>query len=56
MLAKENAVALRKWILHDIIYFWGLLLEIITNNGPAFLKALAYLEKHYHIKYIRISR
>ena len=56
MLAKENAVALGKWILHDIIYHWGLLLEIITNNDPAFLKELTYLEKHYHIKHIRISR
>ena len=56
MLAKKNAVALGKWILHDIIYCWGLLLEIIINNGPAFLKMLAYLEKHYHIKHIRISR
>ena len=55
MLLKENTVALGKWILHDIIYCWGLLLEIITDNGPAFLKALAYLEKHYHIKHIKIS-
>ena len=55
MLAKENAVTLGKWILNDIIYCWDLLLEIITDNGPAFLKALAYLEKHYHIKHIRIS-
>ena len=49
MLAKGNTVALGKWILHDIIYRWGLLLEIITDNGPA------YLEKHYHMKHIRIS-
>jgi hypothetical protein len=55
MLFKENAAALGKWILHDIIYRWGLLLEIVTDNGPAFLKALAWLEKHYHIKHIRIS-
>jgi hypothetical protein len=55
MLKKENAAALGKWILHDIIYRWGLLLEIVTDNGPAFLKALAWLEKHYHIKHIRIS-
>ena len=32
MLAKENAVTLGKWILHDIIYCWGLLLEIITDK------------------------
>ena len=55
MLQSENAKSLAKWILHDIIYRWGLLLEIVTDNGPAFLKALKYLEKHYHIKHIRIS-
>jgi Integrase zinc binding domain/RNase H-like domain found in reverse transcriptase len=55
MLQAENAKSLARWILHDIIYRWGLLLEIITDNGPAFLKALKYLEKHYHIKHIRIS-
>ena len=47
--------ALGNWILHDIIYHWGLLLEILTDNGPAFLKALACLEKYYHIKHIMIS-
>ena len=55
MLNTENAKSLARWILHDIIYRWGLLLEIVTDNGPAFLKALKYLEKHYHIKHIRIS-
>ena len=55
MLQAENAKSLARWILHDIIYRWGLLLEIVTDNGPAFLKALKYLEKHYHIKHIRIS-
>ena len=55
MLHSENAKTLARWILHDIIYRWGLLLEIVTDNGPAFLKALKYLEKHYHIKHIRIS-
>ena len=55
MLRAENAKSLAHWILHDIIYRWGLLLEIVTDNGPAFLKALKYLEKHYHIKHICIS-
>jgi hypothetical protein len=55
MLRAENAKSLANWILHDIIYRWGLLLEIVTDNGPAFLKALKYLEKRYHIKHIRIS-
>ena len=55
MLRKENARALGNWILHDIIYRWGLLLEIVMDNGPMFIKVLAYLEKYYHIKHIRIS-
>ena len=54
-LEKENVKSLGEWILWDIIYHWGLLLEIVTDNGPAFLKALAYLEKRYHIRHIRIS-
>lgn len=55
MLRKETGKSLGEWILRDIIYRWGLLLEIVTDNGPAFLKALAYLEKYYHVKHIRIS-
>ena len=55
MLQKETGKTLGLWILRDFIYRWGLLREIVTDNGPAFLKALAYLEKHYHIKHIRIS-
>ena len=55
MLKRETGEALGKWILHDIIYRWGLLLEIVTDNGSAFLQALAWLEKHYHIKHIQIS-
>jgi hypothetical protein len=55
MLQKETWKSLGNWILQDIIYRWGLICEIVTDNGPAFLKALAYLEKHYHIKHIQIS-
>ena len=54
-LKRETGKTLGTWILHDIIYRWGSLLEIVTDNGPAFLQALAWLEKHYHIKHIRIS-
>ena len=55
LLRQETGRTLATWILNSIIYRWGLLLEIVTDNGPAFLKALSYLEKHYHIKHIRIS-
>jgi hypothetical protein len=55
MLRKENAQAIGDWIFQDILCRWGTLLEIVTDNGTPFVKALAYLEKKYHIKHIRIS-
>ena len=55
MLRKESAKSLANFILHNIIYRWGTLLEIVSNNGAPFMKALGYLLKHYHIKHIRIS-
>ena len=55
MLRKETSKSLAMFILRDIIQRWGTLSEIVTDNGPPFIKALAYLAKHYHIKHIRIS-
>ena len=55
MLRTETAKTLAHFILHQIIYRWGTLLEIVTDNGPAFIKAVDYLAKKYHIKHIRIS-
>jgi hypothetical protein len=55
MLRKETAKSLATFILHNIIYRWGTLLEIVTDNGAPFVKALGYLSKHYHFKHIRIS-
>ena len=55
MLHKESAKSLATFILHNLIYRWGTLLEIVTDNGAPFVKALGYLAKHYHLKHIRIS-
>ena len=55
MLRTETAKTLAHFILHQIIYRWGTLSEIVTDNGPAFIKAMDYLAKKYHIKHIRIS-
>ena len=55
MLRQENAKSLAQFILHDIIYRWGTLQEIVTDNGAPFVKAMDYLAKTYHIKHIRIS-
>ena len=55
MLRKETAKTIATFILRNIIYRWGTLLEIVTDNGTPFVKALAYLAKHYHFTHIRIS-
>jgi hypothetical protein len=55
MLRRETASAIGDWIFQDLICRWGTLVEIVTDNGTPFLKALAYLESKYHIHHIRIS-
>jgi hypothetical protein len=55
MLRAETSKTIGDWIFEDILCRWGSLREIVTDNGPAFLKALAYVSKHYHINHIRIS-
>ena len=55
MLRKESAKSLATFILHNLIYRWGTLVEIVTDNGAPFVKALGFLAKHYHIKHIQIS-
>jgi hypothetical protein len=55
MLRNESAKSLARFILHNIIYRWGTLLEIVTDNGAPFVKAMDYLAKQFHIKHIRIS-
>jgi hypothetical protein len=54
-LRRETAQAVADWIFEDIICRWGSLTEIVTDNGPAILRAAAQLSKKYHIDHIRIS-
>ena len=55
MLRKETAKTIATFILRNLIYRWGTLLEIVTDNGAPFVKALTYLAKNFHITHIRIS-
>jgi hypothetical protein len=55
MLRAETAGMLGDWIYQDILCQWGPLHKIVTDNGPAFLKAMEYLSKCYHINHIQIS-
>src|SRR5438105_2819823 len=54
-LKNESAEAIGRWLFEDIICRWGCLIEIITDNGPPFLKAVKWLEQKYGITGIKIS-
>jgi hypothetical protein len=55
MLRNENARSIGEWLLRCFIYRWGTLVEIVSDNGAPFVKAIGYLSKRYHINHIRIS-
>jgi hypothetical protein len=55
MLRAETARTLGDWIYEDILCRWRSLREIVTDNGPAFLKAMEYLSRRYHLNHIWIS-
>jgi hypothetical protein len=55
MLRAETARMLGDLFYEDILCQWGSLCEIVTDNGPAYLKAMEYLSKHYHLNHIWIS-
>jgi hypothetical protein len=43
------------FIFEEILCSWGVLEEIITDNGPAFIEALNWLAEQYEIHHIHIS-
>ena len=54
-LCVKTQHTLSKWIYQDVLCQWGTLSKIITDNGPAFVKACEQLSKKYHINHIHIS-
>jgi len=55
MLPHENSCTLGSFVFEDILCCWGAVEEIVTDNGPAFVQAVEYLSKQYHINHIHIS-
>ena len=54
MLRHENSRTLESFVFEDILCRWGAVEEIVTDNGPAFVQAVEYLSKQYHINHICI--
>jgi hypothetical protein len=49
MLRHETSTTIGDWIFEDILCQWGALTEIVTDNGPPFIKAFEYLVRKYHV-------
>src|SRR5882724_10712894 len=54
-LQKENKKTLGDFIFEEILCRWGRVTEIMTDNGPEFVAAAAYLSEKYGIHHINIS-
>ena len=55
ILAKETGAAVGKFIFEDLLCQWGVVEEIVTDNGVLIMAGLKWLTKKYHVTHIRIS-
>ena len=49
MVKSETGKVIGKFIYKEILYHWGAVSEIITDNGTAFVATTEYLVKIYRI-------
>ena len=54
-LKNESTESIGWWIFEEIVCRWGCLVEIVTDNGGPFKKAVKWLEQKYGITGIMIS-
>lgn len=55
MVRSENEKTIGAFVYENILCRWGALEEIVTDNGPAYRKAVAWLAEKYGIHHIKIS-
>jgi hypothetical protein len=55
MLCSKNHEMLANFIFQDILYRWGAIQMIVTDNSKPFIAALNSLTKRYGINHIHIS-
>ena len=54
-LRTETGQTLNAFLFEEILRRWGVVDEIVTDNGTAYVAALDWLASRYGIRYIRIS-
>jgi transposase InsO family protein len=55
MFTNETAAALGNFVFEEVLCRWGAVVEIITDNGSAWVKAIEWLSKRYGINHIKVS-
>lgn len=55
MLRAENARGIANFIFEDILCRYGMVEELVTDNGKPYIAALDFLKERYGVKNIRIS-
>ena len=54
-LAKDNARSIAQFFKEQILYRYGAIPEVVTDNGPSLAGEFAKLAKEFNVKQIRIS-
>jgi hypothetical protein len=54
MLKSKMAHTLGTFLFEEILCRWGVIEEIVTDNGPPFVAAVNWLAEKYHIHHIHI--
>jgi hypothetical protein len=54
MLKSETVRTLGMFLFEEILCRWGVVEEIVTDNGSPFVPAVSWLAEKYHIHHIRI--
>jgi hypothetical protein len=54
-LAKDNARNIAQFFKEQILYRYGIVLEVVTDNGPSLAGEFAKLAKEFNLKQIKIS-
>ena len=54
-IARDKAKVIAKFFLKRIILRYGIVQEVVTDNGPSFGKEFAQLMEQYGIRHIKIS-
>jgi len=54
-IVSDNAKTLAKFFKEQIIYQYGTVDEIVTDNGPSLMGEFAQIVQRYNIRHIKIS-